>query len=97
MEDPNRLESTALTPNGGNSSSMKENTSSIGRTEKLLMSQEERILKANVLLFTTNIMVPIRDGMSSILTKPIRFQERDLMKNLDSIEIDHSTLDQDFQ
>jgi hypothetical protein len=76
---------------------MKVNTSSTGTMEKLLMSQEERMLKDKQLSSGTNIMVLTRDGKSSMLTRPIRFQERDLMRNSDSTEIDHSISDPDFQ
>ena len=76
---------------------MKTNTSSTGPTERHLMSPVERIVKDKQLLSMENTPEPIRDGMFSILTRPRRFQERDLTQNSDSIEIDHSTLDQDFQ
>jgi len=76
---------------------MKVNTLSTGTMEKLLMSQVERMLKDKLLSSGTNIMVLTRDGKSSMLTRPIRFQERDLMMTSDSTEIDHSISDPDFQ
>ena len=76
---------------------MKVNTLSTGTMEKLLMSQVERMLKDKQLSSGTNIMVLTRDGKSSMLTRPIRFQERDLMMTSDSTEIDHSISDPDFQ
>jgi hypothetical protein len=76
---------------------MKMNTSSIGRTERLLMSQEERIKKDNQLSFGVNMEATTRDGMLSILT-PIRdHKRRDLIKNSDSFAINHSTLSQNSQ
>ena len=76
---------------------MKLNTSSTGLTENALMSQVERMLKDKQLSFGTDIMELTRDGKSSILTRPKRYQDQDLMKSSDSIEIDHSISDPDFQ
>jgi len=76
---------------------MNLNTSSTGLTANALMSQVEKILKDKQLSSGTDITEPIRDGKSSILTKPKRYQERDLMKTSVSTETDHSISDQDFQ
>ena len=76
---------------------MNQNTSSIGATARYLMFQVERMLKDKQLSSGTSTMETTRNGKSSILTKPQRFQERDLMKNLDSTEIDHSISDPDSQ
>jgi len=58
---------------------------------------EERMKKEERLSFGTDTMVPIRDGKSSILTKPRRNQPRDLTQTSACIVTDHSTSDQDFQ
>ena len=76
---------------------MRENTSSIGPTRKLLMFQEEKMLKAKPLLPGKNIMEPTRDGRSSILTRRKRKKLRDLMKIPVSTETDHSISDPDSQ
>jgi hypothetical protein len=76
---------------------MKVNTSSIGRTEKHLMSQVQRMLKVKLLLFTRNIMVLTRNGELSILTKLMDHNRKDLRKTSDSTATDHSTLSQDSQ
>ena len=76
---------------------MMDHTSSIGPTKKFLMFQEERMLKAKLLLSGINIMVPTRDGELSILIKLKRLLIRDLSKNSDSMPTDHSTLSQDSQ
>jgi hypothetical protein len=76
---------------------MRENISSIGPTRKLLMFQEERMLKDKLLSSIRSTMEPIRDGRLSILIKPIRLLIKDLSRNLDSMPTDHSTLFQDSQ
>jgi len=76
---------------------MKENTSSTGRTERLLMSQEERILKDKQFGHGRSMVEPTRDGKFFILTKHQRFQRKDSTKNSDSTSTDHSISDQDFQ
>ena len=76
---------------------MNQNTSSIGATARYLMSQVERMLKDKQLSSGTSITETTRDGMLSILTRPKRFQERDLMTSSDYTEIDHSISDPDFQ
>jgi hypothetical protein len=70
---------------------MKDNSSSTGKTTRYLMSQEERMLKDNLLSSGVDMEELIRDGKSSILIKPRRFQDQDLIQNSDSTEIDHST------
>ena len=76
---------------------MKENTSSIGKMERHLMSQEEKMLKDKQLLSGVNMVEPTRDGKSLILMKLKDHKRRDFMMISDSISTDHSTLSQDFQ
>jgi hypothetical protein len=42
-------------------------------------------------------MAGIRDGQSSMLTKLLRLDQRDMTVNMDSTSIDHSTSDQECQ
>jgi len=76
---------------------MKVNTSSIFRTEKLLMSVEEKMLKVKLFLPGVNTMEPTRNGKFSISTQREKLTQLDSMRNSVSTEIDHSTLDLDFQ
>ena len=76
---------------------MRENISSIGPTRKLLMFQEEKMLKDKLLSSIRSTTEQIRDGMLSILIKLIRLLIRDLSRNSDSMPTDHSTLFQDSQ
>jgi hypothetical protein len=61
------------------------------------MSQVERMLKLNQLLFGRIMVERTRNGMSSILIKLLRRILRDLIKNTDSKSTDHSTSDQECQ
>jgi hypothetical protein len=62
-----------------------------------LMYSKVKMLKDRISRFMEDTMEPIKDGRYSILTRRQRLKPRDSMKNLDSISIDHSTLDQDSQ
>jgi len=76
---------------------MKENTSSTGRLERHLMSQEERMLKDKLFGSGANMVELTRDGRSSTRTNLRTSLRKELMKNSDSTSTDHSTLSQDFQ
>ena len=76
---------------------MKVNTSSIGPTRKLLMSQEERMPKDKLLLLGKSITVTTRNGTLSILMKTRVIKPRVLTRTSVSTAADHSTLSQDFQ
>jgi hypothetical protein len=56
-----------------------------------LMLLEIKIKKDKLLESTTSIMVPTRDGRSSILTRRQRLRLRVLMRNSVSTLTDHST------
>jgi len=97
MVEATQCKSQAPTPTGGRSSNMKVNTSSIGTIQRLLMSQEERILKDKQFGSGASTVEPTRDGRLSILTKLMTSPRKELMKSSDSTSIDHSTLFQDSQ
>jgi len=62
MVEAKKCKSQAPTPNGGNSSDMRVNTSSIGRMERLLMFQEEKISKDKQFGSGVSMEEPTRDG-----------------------------------
>jgi hypothetical protein len=97
LEDQETSKSGAPTLDGGNSSSMKVNSSQISRTIKFLMSLEEKMRNTDKLLFTRGMVARTRDGRSYILMKLKQTKKKELARLLDSISIDHSTSDQDFQ
>ena len=68
-------------------------TSSIGTTEKQLMSMEAKMKKEERSLFGRDTMELTKNGRLSILTKPTQFKPRVLTKILDSMSTDHSTSD----
>jgi hypothetical protein len=61
------------------------------------MSIKTRILKDKRLSSGRDITAGTRDGESSMLTNLPRKEPRDMIVNTDSISIEHSTSDQDFQ
>jgi hypothetical protein len=61
------------------------------------MYSKVKMLKDRISKYMEDITEPIRDGRYSILTRRQRLKPRDSMKNSDSILIDHSTLDLNFQ
>jgi hypothetical protein len=99
VETQRTLLSLALHLNGGNSSGEEVNTSSMSETTRQLKFTKTRMLKDNKLLSVQRPMDGTKDGELSILI--IRTTERkelqDLTENMDSISIDSSTSDQDFQ
>jgi hypothetical protein len=95
MEEPRAFTWQEPTLNGGRSSPIKKNTSSIGRTANALMLKEAKMLKVEMLSFGTDTMELTRDGKSSMLTKHQRFQQKVLMSNSDSTSTDHSTSNQE--
>jgi len=55
------------------------------------------MLKHNKLESGATTEATTKSGLSSMLTRLERLKRRDLIKNLDSIETDHSISDLDFQ
>jgi hypothetical protein len=92
-----KLMSPELTQDGGKSSLMKDNTSSISETIRHSMTIKIRMLKVKRLSFGEDIMVLTKDGELSILINPLRNQQVDLTRNSDSISTDYSTSDLDSQ
>jgi hypothetical protein len=82
---------------GGRSSGEEENTSSISRTRRHLMSIKERMLKDKRLSSGRSIMDSTRDGELSMLTNQPRRDPRDMTRTSDSTSTDYSTSDQDSQ
>jgi hypothetical protein len=64
--------SQAPTQNGSKSSNTLDNTSSISKTERHLMSTKARMLKDNKLLSGRSTMDGTRDGELPILTEPVK-------------------------
>jgi len=64
---------------------MRENSSSTGRLEKLLMSQEERMLKDKQFGSGVSTVKPTRDGRLFILTRLKTSLRKELMKTSDSM------------
>lgn len=62
QEDQPTCRCITLTQDGGNSSNSLVNNLSMWRTTKYSMFKEEKIKKAQMLLFITDTMVPTRDG-----------------------------------
>jgi hypothetical protein len=91
QERPTTCKSGAPTQDGGNSSDIKVNTLSTGKTENALMSQEEKMLKVKQSLYGTDITELTRDGRSFMLIQS-SLRLRESMKNLDSTSTDHSIL-----
>ena len=65
---------------GGKSSSMKVNTSSMSNQVKHLMSMEEETMKEDQSLFGTSTTVLTRNGRSSTWTRRRRKSQRALIK-----------------
>jgi hypothetical protein len=61
------------------------------------MFTKTRILKVKRLLYGRDTTAGIRDGELSILTNQPRRELLEWMDNMDSISIDHSSSDPDFQ
>jgi hypothetical protein len=78
---------------------MKQTTSAtlMPEEENALKFNTERILKAKPYKSFQEMINHNKDGTLSMLMKPRKSQLRVLIKIGDSISIDHSTLDQDFQ
>jgi hypothetical protein len=92
-----KLMSPELTQDGGKSSLMKDNTSSISETIRHSMSIKIRMLKDKRSLSGRDIMAGIKDGELSILTNLPRKDQVDSIKNMDCTSTDHSSSDLDFQ
>jgi hypothetical protein len=97
MVDNRTSMSQELTQDGGRSSNMKDNTSSISTTRRQSMSIKERMLKDKRLLSGRDTMDSTKDGELSILTRRVRAQPRVTTENSDSTLEDHSTSDQDSE
>jgi hypothetical protein len=61
------------------------------------MYSKVKMLRDRRSKFIIDIMELTKDGRFYILTRRQRDKQRDSIKNLDSISIDHSILDLDFQ
>jgi hypothetical protein len=61
------------------------------------MYSKVKMLRDRMSKYMEDTTEPTKDGRYSILTRKQRLKPRDSMKNLDSISIDHSTLDLDSQ
>jgi hypothetical protein len=97
MEVHRQSMSQELTPIGGKSSGEEVKTSSTSTTRRLLMFTKTRILKDKRLLYGRDTTAGTRDGELSILTKQPRREHLEWTVNMDSISIDHSSSDPDFQ
>jgi len=95
QEDPKTCKCGALILIGGNSSSMKTRTLSIGKTERSWMSQATRTMKVNKLLSTPDITELTKDGILSTSKTMVRMPLRVTTRTLECISTDHSTLYQD--
>jgi len=85
MVEETQCKSQAPTPTGGRSSNMKVKCSSTGIMERLLMFQEERILKDKQFGYGASMEKPTRNGKSSILTNPKTSKIKERWKNSDSM------------
>ena len=97
QEGPLTCNWLAPTPAGSNSSNTKEETSSMSRTTRFLMSQEQEMPKVKTFKFITDIIVPTSDGTSSISTRRRKILPEESTDGSDSITTDHSTLCLDCQ
>jgi hypothetical protein len=97
LEELITCKSGAPTPDGSRSSLTEMNISAISKTKTdVLMSVEAKMKKEEKLLSGRNMVVPTRDGRSSIKMKLRKFKRRDSMKTLAGIAADHSIWYQDF-
>jgi hypothetical protein len=87
----------APTQDGSKYSSLKRVNSLTGPTTRFLMSPNPRMKKVKQLELLETLVRTTRNGEFLILTKQLQSKLKVLTKNLDSILIDHSTSDQDFQ
>jgi hypothetical protein len=89
--------SIAPTQDGSRSLFSHKSTSVTSKKQiDVLMLMQTKMLKVRKSLSIEDTMVPIKDGKFFILTQRKRLRQRDSMKNLDSISIDHSTWSQNF-
>jgi hypothetical protein len=86
-----------LTPTGGRSSGEEENTSLTFIIRRLLMFTKTRIEKDKRSSSGRDIMAGTKDGELSILTNLSKKELPEWTVNMDSISIDHSSSDPDFQ
>jgi hypothetical protein len=97
VEEPTTCKSGALTLDGGRSSSIKENNSSTSKTTRFLTLKVVRMKKDTQLEFGPTMEETTKSGLLFTLIRLKRLRRRDSTRTLASIEIDHSTSDQDFQ
>ena len=76
---------------------MKENNSSIGKTEEHLMSTVAKMKKEDQLLFGRSMVARTRNGQLFISIKQRKNKPQDFIKIMVCIATDHSTSDPDFQ
>jgi hypothetical protein len=89
--------SGAQTLDGGRSSNMRIIKLSTSPITRFLMSQDLRMKKVAQLVFKTTMEEETRNGKFYTLIKLIKLEQRVSTKISDSISIDHSILDLDFQ
>jgi hypothetical protein len=82
----------ALTQDGSRSLFMLMSTSATLKTRNVSMSMPVKMTRVDKLESMEEQIMLTRDGRSSMLTKLIRLQPRDLIRNLVSKSIDHSIL-----
>jgi len=76
---------------------MRMSNSSTSTTRRYLTLEEAKMLKDNKLVSGPTMEADIKSGLSSMLTRLERLIPRDLIRNSDSTETDHSTSDQECQ
>jgi hypothetical protein len=76
---------------------MKENISSIGKTEEHLMSTVAKMKKEDQLLFGRSIMARTRNGELFMSINQRKNKLQDFIKTMVCIATDHSISDQDSQ
>jgi hypothetical protein len=97
-ENPISSEFVQPTQDGGNSSHMREVTSSMLETAiRFLKLKETKMQNSLKLLSTRRQVVRTRDGELFMLTNQMQLRPRESMKNLASISTDHSISDQECQ
>ena len=91
------LEPTVPAQDGGKCGGERVLTLPTSETRRYSMLQIEKMLKDKDCKPGTETMVLIKDGTLSIRIAQRRKDLRDMIKNSDSISIDFSISDQDFQ
>jgi hypothetical protein len=87
----------AQAPNGGRSSNIKDNTSSIFKTRRQSMFMVTKTKKEEMSLYGRDTTVPTRDGELFMKTNTRRKLLKDSTENTGSTSTEHSTSDQECQ